>query len=180
MIFVTVGMSDFPFDRLLEAVDDLPELVHSLVVQIGPSAVRPARAVCHPFLSFADLTAYMQSADVVVAHAGVGSVLLALAAGTPLLVVPRRKEFGEAIDDHQPLFAAHLRDADLACVVDPSELSEAVARVRSRDEGREAIAPVQSLAIEVADYLQHRLGAITARSAPHTHGSSRRLRRIPH
>jgi UDP-N-acetylglucosamine transferase subunit ALG13 len=104
VIFVTVGTNEAPFDRLLEAFDRLEREEH-LVIQCGASSVRPAGAHCLDFISFAELVEHVRAARVVVTHAGVGSVAVALANGKRPLVVPRLAKFGEAVDDHQVAFA---------------------------------------------------------------------------
>ena len=117
MIFVTVGTGEQRFDRLFRAVDRL-SADHEIVVQHGLSEVRPARALCFDFMPFADLVAYMTKADAVVTHAGVGSVLTALSVNKKPYVVPRRRRFGEAVDDHQVELARRLDGADLVTLVD--------------------------------------------------------------
>ena len=49
----------------------------------------------------AELVAAVDQADVVVCHAGAGSLTMALAAGRCPVFVPRRVSVGEQIDDHQ-------------------------------------------------------------------------------
>jgi hypothetical protein len=49
MILVSVGASQFPFDRLLRAVNNLPRGKRP-IVQHGPSAVRAGGAQCLAFL----------------------------------------------------------------------------------------------------------------------------------
>ena len=116
MILVTVGTNEAPFDRLLEGVDAL-QLDEELVVQHGPSKVRPRGAECHDFLAFDEIVEHMRAARVVISHAGVGTVLVALANGKHPVVVPRLRQFGEAVDDHQLAFARRLhREGVLTCV----------------------------------------------------------------
>lgn len=116
MIFVTVGTNEAPFDRLVEGVDAL-NLDEELVVQHGPSAIRPRGAECHDFLAFDQIVEFIRAARVVISHAGVGSVLVALANDKHPVVVPRLRQFGEAVDDHQLAFARRLhRDGVLTCV----------------------------------------------------------------
>jgi beta-1,4-N-acetylglucosaminyltransferase len=115
MIFVTVGTNEAPFDRLLEGVHAL-NLDEELVVQHGPSAIRPRGAECHEFLAFDQVVEFMRAARVVISHAGVGSVLVALANDKHPVVVPRLRQFGEAVDDHQLAFARRLhREGVLTC-----------------------------------------------------------------
>jgi len=107
VIFVTVG-TQAPFDRLVDTVDrwagahpDRP-----VFAQIGPAATRPRHIGAQDFVSPAECRRRIRDAELVVAHAGMGTILSALELGTPLLVVPRRAELGEQRNDHQ-LATAH-------------------------------------------------------------------------
>jgi UDP-N-acetylglucosamine transferase subunit ALG13 len=126
MIFVTTGTCE-PFDRLLRAVDAL-SIDEELVVQHGFSPVRPRGARCVEFLPFAELVDLVREARVVVTHAGVGTVLTALANGKRPVVVPRRAGAGDAVDDHQVEFARRVAASGLVTLVeDLDELSGALA-----------------------------------------------------
>jgi UDP-N-acetylglucosamine transferase subunit ALG13 len=126
MILVATGASQFPFDRLLRAVDTLPA-GERIVVQHGCSAVKPRRGECFDFLPMPDLAALVREARVVVTHAGVGSILLCLTNGRSPVVVPRLKRFGETVDDHQLESARRFAEAALVTLVeDPAELAAAL------------------------------------------------------
>jgi UDP-N-acetylglucosamine transferase subunit ALG13 len=126
MIFVTVGTNEAPFDRLLLALDGIGA-DEELIVQHGSSSVRPAGARCLELVAYEELVELVQRARIVVGHAGVGSVLTALANGKRPVVVPRLHRFGEAVDDHQLLFAQRLEQAGLVALVeDPGRLAEAL------------------------------------------------------
>ena len=95
-----------------------------LVVQHGASAVRPRHAECVDFLDYDEFVGPHRQARVVVTHAGVGSVMTALAHGRRPLVVPRRVDFGEAVDDHQLTFARRADELGLVTLVeDVSDLA---------------------------------------------------------
>jgi UDP-N-acetylglucosamine transferase subunit ALG13 len=130
MIFVTVGTSEVPFDRLLRASWGLAEH-DELVVQHGSSALRPPGATCIDFLSYSRLVSLTQAARVVVSHAGVGSVLTAVRAGKQPLVMPRRSCHGEAVDDHQVEFATHLDASGIARLVEGADTLRSLAAGRS-------------------------------------------------
>jgi len=117
VIFLTVGTNHARFDRLLAAFDEW-DGHEELVVQHGPSSVRPAHARCAEFLSFEESVELVDAARVVVTHAGVGSVLLALEHDKRPVVVARLHRFGEAVDDHQQAFAARLAREGLVRLVD--------------------------------------------------------------
>jgi UDP-N-acetylglucosamine transferase subunit ALG13 len=126
MIFVSVGTHEAPFDRLLTAVDEL-ELDEVLVVQCGPSAIRPVRATCVEYLPFEEVVEHIRSSRAVVSHAGVGSVMIALANGRRPIVVPRLQRFGEHVDDHQLELGLRMSAAGLVTLVeDPARLGNAL------------------------------------------------------
>jgi UDP-N-acetylglucosamine transferase subunit ALG13 len=125
VIFVTVGTQEFPFDRLLSGLDGIDE---ELVVQGGPSSVRPEGATWFDYLSYPEVRALARRSRVVVCHAGVGSVMTAVAEGKRPVVVPRLKRYRETVDDHQLPFARRLAEAGLVTLVeDPALLREALA-----------------------------------------------------
>ena len=73
----------------------------------------------------------MTAADAVVAHAGIGTILTALELGKPLLVMPRRAEFGEHRNDHQ--LATARRFAELGSVIVAFDETELAGRLDELD-----------------------------------------------
>lgn len=156
MILVTVGTHETPFDRLLRAVAPLVEL-DALMVQHGSSELRVPGATCVDFLPFTELAELVAGARVVVTHAGAGSVLVALAAGKRPVVMPRIHAFGEAVDDHQLVFARHLSGAGrITLVEDAAEMSAAVERAGT---GGELSGGANALIGDLALYLRESLDA---------------------
>jgi UDP-N-acetylglucosamine transferase subunit ALG13 len=101
VIFVTVGTNEARFDRLLRGIESLGG-DEEVLVQHGhtpPTACPNCTFV--DFLPFEQMLETMRRARVVVTHAGVGSVMVALSVGKRPVVVPRRKALDEAVDDHQ-------------------------------------------------------------------------------
>ncbi len=157
MIFVTVGTNEATFDRLLRAVDGIGE-GEELIVQHGPSPVRPAGATCVDFLTFDEMVETMSLARVVVTHAGVGSVMTALLAGKQPVVVPRSPQYGEAVDDHQVAFGRRLESAGLvAFCEDPDGLAEAVAS--SGGAVTVELRPARKLVGDLREYLAGAIGS---------------------
>jgi exopolysaccharide biosynthesis glucuronosyltransferase PssE len=155
VIFVSVGTNEAPFDRLLEAVASLL-LDEDVVVQHGHSArLGPPGARLLDFLSFEQMVEHIRAARVVVTHAGVGSVMVSLANGKRPVVVPRRKRFAEAVDDHQLQLGGRLAQAGLVTFADePAGLADAIAR----HDGRATIVPAtSSLAADIAGFLSSKI-----------------------
>jgi UDP-N-acetylglucosamine transferase subunit ALG13 len=131
VIFVTFGTHHQPFTRLLEAIESLPP--DELVVQYGHSPAPVGVAESTAFLGFQEMLDRVRAADVVVTHAGVGSILLALREGHRPVVVPRRSEHGEHVDDHQVELTVALVAAERVIPVwDVSDLPAAVAAAPPR------------------------------------------------
>jgi UDP-N-acetylglucosamine--N-acetylmuramyl-(pentapeptide) pyrophosphoryl-undecaprenol N-acetylglucosamine transferase len=124
-ILVTLGTQrEFPFVSLVQRIQKIVPPGVEVLWQIGggfPKAARPAGA--RDTVSIEQMAEWMDSADAVVAHAGVGSALTLLASGRTPVLVPRSAERGEHVDDHQELLAEELDARGLAVVASPDELT---------------------------------------------------------
>lgn len=102
MIFVTVGSQE-PFDRLIRAVDEWAgaRARSDVFAQVGNSAIRPQHMEFKQFLEPAEFGRIMREASIIVAHAGMGSIISALELGKQIVVLPRRASFRETRNDHQ-------------------------------------------------------------------------------
>jgi UDP-N-acetylglucosamine transferase subunit ALG13 len=102
MIFVTVG-AQMPFDRLIRPVDAWAgqRSGRDVFAQIGKSDLRPRNIEWTMFLDPLDCRERIANADVIITHAGMGTILTALEFGKPILVMPRRADLRETRNDHQ-------------------------------------------------------------------------------
>jgi beta-1,4-N-acetylglucosaminyltransferase len=102
MIFVTIGMSNYGFDRLLREVDKItPLLDEEVIIQIGHSKYKPINCSFFTFVSSEQMKKYYENSKIIISHGGIGSILNALYNQKILIVVPRLQKFGEIIDDNQ-------------------------------------------------------------------------------
>jgi UDP-N-acetylglucosamine transferase subunit ALG13 len=126
MIVVTIGTNEQPFDRLIAAVAQLQ--TDELLVQYGASAITSGPGRWVDFLGFDELAELMREARAVVCHAGVGSIMLARQCGHKPIVMPRRLDRDEAVDDHQLPLARRLAGSGLVTLVEDEQLlAEAIA-----------------------------------------------------
>lgn len=117
MIFITVG-AQMSFDRMVRVVDAWAGR-HSrtdVFAQIGPTQWRPQYMRWAGFLTSSEFRHHVANANLIVAHAGMGSVMSALEFGKPILVMPRRGELGETRNDHQVATARRLQRLGLVDV----------------------------------------------------------------
>lgn len=130
MIFATCGSSHFRFDRMMQALAALSS--EQLCVQHGPAEPPPCVSA-YAYLPFDKIVENIERADVVVSHAGVGSILCAVQAGHTPVIFPRLKRYSETVDDHQAEFAEALASRGVAVVArTSSELLAAIATVPKR------------------------------------------------
>jgi UDP-N-acetylglucosamine transferase subunit ALG13 len=108
VIFVTVGSAD-PFDRLTRAIDEWAGSRGrtDIFAQIGKSRYLPRHIEAVQFLSPSEFRERVRAARLVVAHAGMGSIITAMEAGTPIIVMPKWAHLGEHRNDHQVATARH-------------------------------------------------------------------------
>src|SRR5262249_12079264 len=157
MIVFTIGTSE-PFDRLVSVADAVAEFGgERVVVQGGHSRCRLKTAELVNFVAYGELLRLVAEARIVVTHAGAGSALLALGQGKRPILVPRRRRYGEAIDDHQVMFAERMAALGLAHVVaDPEDLPMKIGSLPEQEERPHSRAGSLSEALRV--HLLKRLG----------------------
>jgi UDP-N-acetylglucosamine transferase subunit ALG13 len=161
VIFVTVGTNEAHFDRLLEAVAELG-LDERVLIQHGHSSPihRPGAEVVD-FLPFEEMTETIRRARAVVTHAGVGTIMVALANAKRPIVFPRRAAYGEAVDDHQLQVGRRFAEAGLVTLAETRE--ELGAALGRRSAPATTTPDSSSLAKELRDFLEQ---AIAPSSVP--------------
>lgn len=115
MIFATTG-TQLAFPRLMAALNARAAgLGEEIVAQAGPEA---GAAAAYPALDIrthlapAEYEAIVVRARLLVAHAGIGTILTARRHGKPLIIVPRRHALGEHRNDHQLATARQVADLE--------------------------------------------------------------------
>jgi UDP-N-acetylglucosamine transferase subunit ALG13 len=134
MIFVTVGTQG-RFDRLIRTVDEWASVrgKPDVFAQIGPSDYRCEHIRAERFIDPGEFRKRIESASLVIAHAGMGSIITALELGKKILVMPRQANLGEHRNDHQVATAKRFaeqgrievafNEQELAAKLDHLELS---------------------------------------------------------
>ena len=117
-IFVTVGtVHKYAFQRIVKLVNSVRHEGDYIVWQIGDVSHKESSGEVHREMSESALKNFLISSDVVISHAGVGSILNILDFGKFPILIPRLSRFGEHIDDHQLQIAALVSKLDLGLVI---------------------------------------------------------------
>lgn len=105
MIFVTLGTQDKEFPRMLDIVNEAFEkgfINEPVVAQIGNTKYnKKTKMKLITMMSTDEFNKYLEEADIIITHAGVGTIVNALKLKKKIIAIPRLKKFQEHVNDHQ-------------------------------------------------------------------------------
>lgn len=132
LVFVTVGTDHHPFDRLVRWVDNwLASRVDRPVrclIQTGTSQP-PRMTEYDQYFGYQQMETFLAEATAVVCHGGPGTVMMCRSAGKRPIVVPRRHDLGEHVDDHQLAFARRIaNEGEIALAEDEATFAACLER----------------------------------------------------
>lgn len=108
MIFVTVGTHEQPFNRLIQKIDQLKAsgaIQEDVIMQTGFSTYEPKSCQWQKLFPYGEIVSHVEQARIVITHGGPSSFIMPLQMGKIPVVVPRKKQFDEHVNDHQAEFA---------------------------------------------------------------------------
>lgn len=126
-VFVTLGtIKGYRFDSLVDAVLASGIAGDQTTWQLGytPRDDLPGRV--HTHMASEDFDRAAREADVVITHAGVGTIMGLLEMGIYPVAAVRRQARGEHVDDHQAQIARLMNEAGIGVAVETDELDAAV------------------------------------------------------
>lgn len=104
MIFVTVGTHEQPFNRLIRYLDELKAdgiVQEEVIIQTGFSTYEPQYCKWSKLFPYKDMIKNVEDARIIITHGGPASFIMPLQIGKVPVVVPRRYEFNEHVNNHQ-------------------------------------------------------------------------------
>ena len=155
LIFVTIG-SLVPFDRLIRLMDDIAPTMpqETFFAQIGDGAYEPRNMDFARLISRRDFIAKVAESRLIVAHAGMGSVISAMETGKPIVLLPRVLEWGEHTTNHQMATARWLEsrpgihvcmdDVNLKATIETALATDGASETMSRTAPDEFIAKIRA------------------------------------
>ena len=100
MTLVTLGTQHQEFTRLLDYIEN-SNLKGEIIVQAGYTKYESKRMKIFDFISYDEMEKYIDKCDLVITHAGTGSIVMPLKKGKKVIACARLSKFGEHVDDHQ-------------------------------------------------------------------------------
>lgn len=104
MILVMLGTQKNDFSRLLKEIEkciDNGIIKEPVIVQAGSTKYKTDKMQIFDLIAREDLDKKKQEADLIITHGGVGSIVGALKMNKKIIAVPRLKQYGEHVNDHQ-------------------------------------------------------------------------------
>lgn len=135
MIFFAVG-TQLPFDRLAKSLDlwcaesGRGNEVFGQVGKLGATHYQPQHYQWQPRIEPDEFNHRIETADVIVSHAGMGTIITALYLQKPIILMARRAHLGEQRNDHQFATLKRFKDRpEVHAVETPEELAAALDHV---------------------------------------------------
>lgn len=129
MIFVTVGTHEQPFNRLVECMDKWAgEHKEKVIIQTGFSTYEPKNCEWQKLFQYHEMAKLVNEARIVITHGGPSSFIAPLQIGKTPIVVPRKYEFNEHVNNHQVSFskAVEERMGTIKVVENIDELADVI------------------------------------------------------
>ena len=121
MIFCTIG-TQAPFDRFVKIVDEIAaSLDEEVVAQVFKSEYTARNIRTVDFLPPDEFNRLFASARLIVAHAGMGTIISAMRQHKPIIIFPRIAALGEHRNEHQLATAQKMMELGYAYVTNNSE-----------------------------------------------------------
>ena len=112
MIFVTVGTHEQQFNRLVKYIDNLKKnykIDDDIIIQSGFCTYKPKYCKYSKLLSYDEMLSNIKKARIVITHGGPASFITPLQYGKIPIVVPRQKQYGEHVNNHQVDFCCEVK-----------------------------------------------------------------------
>jgi len=166
MVFITVGNAQNGFRRLLDVIDDLAGkgFFHSepVFIQSGfESNFFPKFCEVESFIPAEEFNKRLKDASMIISHGG-GTILSVIKLGKVPVVMPRRKKYGEHVNDHQLQFVQALAAKELVIpAYEPEDLPSAISEARRRN--MQPVLPPASRMIDLVSQVIEELAGLEAR-----------------
>lgn len=135
MIIVLLGTQNNQFTRLLKEIEKNMEdgiIKEEVIVQAGYTKYNSDKMKIFEMIDKEELKKLVDKASLVITHAGVGSISIALGKGKKVIAVPRLSKYSEHVNDHQlDIVNEFANKGYIIGIKDVSELKDAI--IKSKD-----------------------------------------------
>ncbi len=135
MILIMLGTQNNSFHRILEEVDRLIDsniIKEEVIAQTGYTKYKSRNIKTIDFMPNEELEKLEQQANYIITHGGVGSIISSIEKGKKVIAVPRLKQFGEHVNDHQlDIVQSFDKMGYIIGIASISQLEEAIEKIKT-------------------------------------------------
>lgn len=110
MILVTLGTQKQSFKRLLQYIED-SKIKDEIIVQAGYTKFDSKKMKLFDFIPYDEMSKYVDKCDLVITHAGTGSIIGPLKKDKKVIACARLSKYLEHVDDHQKQLTEVFKEA---------------------------------------------------------------------
>ena len=132
--FVAVGNCKQHFLRLLNMVMKCANILpQPILIQAGHTPFSHEKCDVIDFINMDVFIHHVEQSEILIFHGGAGSTMQAINTGKCPILVPRKKQFNEHVNDHQASFATMLhKEGKIMMAEDETSLKKAINEVLSQ------------------------------------------------
>lgn len=134
MILVLLGTQNNDFHRLLDEIERNiynKNINEEVIVQAGFTKYESSKMQILGMIPKKDLESLVEDANLIITHAGLGSIEMALEHGKKVIAVPRLKKYGEHVNNHQKdIEEDYNKRGWLIGIDDVSKIKEAIIKAK--------------------------------------------------
>lgn len=135
MIFVTLGTQDKSFSRLLDAIEKQIKngnIKEKVIVQAGYTDYVSDNMEILKIIPMEDFDRYIKECDLLITHAGVGSIMTGLNNNKKVVAAARLEKYNEHTNDHQVQIATEFSNMGYIIYLDNfDELDKVLEKVKN-------------------------------------------------
>lgn len=158
MILVMLGTQKNDFSRLLKEIEKCIEegiIKENVVVQAGATKYKTDKMQIFDLIAKEELDKKKEEARIIITHGGVGSIVGALKMKKKIIAVPRLKEYGEHVNDHQKQIVENFdKQGYIKGIFEVRDLKKALQEIESFTP-KEFVSNTKSIINIVENYIEN-------------------------
>lgn len=133
MILVTLGTQKQQFTRLLDMIEN-SKIKDKIIVQAGYTKYKSKKMEIFDFIDYQQMNDLIENADIIITHAGTGSIVTPLKRNKKVIAMARLKKYKEHVDDHQEQIVNIFSEVGyIEKIDDSSNLDEVINKIKNKE-----------------------------------------------
>ena len=151
-----LGTQKNDFSRLLKEIENCINngtIQEEVIVQAGSTKYKTEKMQIFDLMAREELDKQKQEASLIITHGGVGSIVGALKMNKKVIAVPRLKQYGEHVNDHQKQIVENFdTQGYIKGVFDIKDLEQAIKEIKNF-EPKKFVSNTESIINIVESYI---------------------------